>query len=68
MAEKKTITTVHGKHHTYEVVEEPGGVFGSPKYYVRRDDGKSWGSYSSRASAVRAAHEQAGSGAYESPG
>ncbi len=58
------IGTVHGDHHTF-VVKKDSGVF-STKYYLRRDDGKSYGSYSSRASAFRAAHDKAGSGAYES--
>lgn len=60
----KEIGRVHGKHHTY-VVKHDSGVF-STKYYLLRDDGKSFGAYSSRAAAFRAAHEKAGPDSYES--
>lgn len=60
----KEIGRVHGKHHTY-VVKQDSRVF-STKYYLIRDDGKSFGSYSSRAAAFRAAHEKAGPDFYES--
>ena len=60
----KEVGRVHGKYHTY-IVKEDSGVF-STKYYLVRDDGKSWGSYSSRAAAFRAAHEKAGPNAHES--
>jgi len=63
---KTIVATVHGKFHTYKVVERPGGMFSSPSYYIMRNDGKTFGSYSTRADAVRAAHEKAGPGAYES--
>ena len=59
----REIGHVHGKTHTYTVKENSG--FFNTSYYVVRDDGKSWGSYSSRAAAFRAAHEKAGRGAYE---
>jgi len=57
------IGRVHGQHHTYTVKEDTG-LF-STKYYIARDEGKSFGSYSSRAAAFRAAHEKAGRGSYE---
>ena len=60
----KEIGRVHGRNHTY-VIKEDTGVF-STKYYIRRDDGKSYGSYSSRGSAFRAAHDEAGPDSYES--
>lgn len=54
--EKQTVVkTIHGKHCTYDVVKEGGGVFGDPKYYVHRDGRPFKGSYSSLADAVQAA-------------
>lgn len=58
------IGKVHGKHHTYEI-KKVSHTFGSSQYYVVRDDGKSFGSYESRAAAFKAAHEKAGPNAYE---
>jgi hypothetical protein len=66
MADKEHVTTVYGKHHKYEVIKRPGGTFTSSTYFISRDDGKTYGSYSSMAAAVKAAHEKAGPGAYES--
>ena len=65
MADKEHMVTVHGKHHTFQVVKDRGGPFSATKYYVRRDDRPHRGSFSSLADAVRAAHEDAGPDAYE---
>lgn len=59
----REIGHVHGRYHTY-IVKEDSGFF-STKYYVARDDGKSWGSFSSRAAAFRKAHELGGPDSYE---
>lgn len=60
----ETVGTVHGDHHTYEVRKD-SGILSSPKFYVVRDDGKSWGSFSSKADAFRRAHNEAGPNAFE---
>lgn len=65
MANKKTVLELIGKYHKYWVVRHPGGVFCSPTFSVIRDDGKSWGSYSSPDRAAQVAKEKAGPGAYE---
>ncbi len=64
MAEREVIGRVHGKHSTYVVLKR-STVF-STEYYVRREpSGQVSGAFSSRAAAFAAAHEKAGSGAYE---
>ena len=63
MSEKKVKVTIHGKRHTFKVLEDRGTF--STEYHVRRDDGEVWGTYPSLSDAVRAAHEKAGPDAYE---
>lgn len=58
MADYKLIETIYGKYHKFEIVKDPGGVFGSPKFYIRRDGEPFKGSYSSLADAVNAAKAQ----------
>lgn len=65
MADKQVIVQFIGKYHTYSVVRHPGGVFSSPTFYVVREDGESWGAYSTPQRAVQVAKEKAGPGAYE---
>ncbi len=60
----KSVSKVRGDHHTYTILKD-ATVF-STKFYVRRDDGKSFGSFSSRANAAQFALEKAGPGSYES--
>lgn len=60
---KETVCRVHGKYNTYEVVKNSGTW--STKYEVHKD-GKYLSAFSSRADAVRRAHEEAGPDAYES--
>jgi len=60
---KKIIAKVHGKHYTYNVVEN-SGVW-STKYDVYKDD-KYLCTYKYRSDAVARAHKEAGPGAYES--
>lgn len=59
----KEIGCVHGKYNSY-VIKEDSGVFSS-KYYIIRNDGKTYGYYKSRAEAFRAAHEKGGPKSYE---
>ena len=65
MANKEVVLEFVGKYHTYQVVRHPGGILSAPTFYVVRDDGKSWGSYSSPDRAAHAAKEKAGPGVYE---
>ncbi len=60
----EVIGKVHGKHHTFEIKKE-ASVISSSKYYVVRDDGQVYGSYSTRAAAFKAARDKAGPNAYE---
>ena len=55
MSDLKVVETIYGKHHKFEIVKEPGGVFGDVKFYVRKDGKPFKGSYSSLAAAVQAA-------------
>lgn len=58
MSDLQIIETIYGKYHKFEVVKDPGGVFGSIKYYVRKDGKPFKGSYSSLADAVQAATDE----------
>ena len=65
MPDRLVIGKVHGRHSTY-VIYSKSGIWCN-EYYIRREpSGKLFGSYASRARAFEAAHEMAGSGAYES--
>lgn len=58
MSDTTIVETIYGKHHKYEVVKKTS-IWGSPRYYVRRD-GKPWrGAFTSLKDAVEAA-ESAG--------
>lgn len=58
MSDKQVVETIYGKYHKFEIVKDPGGVFGSAKFYVHKD-GRPWkGSYSSLAAAVQAAKDE----------
>ena len=61
---KETIAKVHGKYYTYEIIEETS-VWSSPNYKIYKND-KYVSSHSSRADAIRKAHELAGPDSYES--
>ena len=54
---KQIVETIYGKHHKYDVIQETS-TLGSPKYYVKRSDGKVSGMFSSMADAVEWAKEQ----------
>lgn len=58
MADKDAIETIHGKYHKFEIVKDPSGVFGSVKFYIRKDGKPFKGSYSSLAAAVQAAKDE----------
>lgn len=60
---KKLIVKVHGKSVTFEIFQVSGLI--SDSYALYGND-KYINTYSSRADAVREAHEKAGPGAYES--
>ena len=64
MGDAETVGRVHGKHDTY-VVKKRSGVFSTDYYIVRESDGKTFGSYNSKASAFEAAHEKAGPESFE---
>jgi hypothetical protein len=36
---KQIVETIYSKHHKYDVIQETS-TLGSPKYYVKRSDGK----------------------------
>ena len=61
---KKLVVRVHGKNATFEIFQVRS-ILSSDSYQLYRND-KYQGTYSSRADAVRKAHEKAGPGAYES--
>lgn len=58
MAEKNVMETIYGKYHKFEIVKDPGGVFGSIKFYIYKDGKYFKGSYSSLADAVQAARDE----------
>lgn len=58
MADKEVIETIYGKYHKFEIVRDSGGVFGSVKFYVRKDGKPYKGSYSSLADAIQAAKHE----------
>lgn len=58
MAEKEVVETIYGKYHKFEIVKDPGGVFGSVKFYILKDGKPFKGSYSSLAAAVQAAMDE----------
>jgi hypothetical protein len=58
MANQKVVETVYGKYSKFEIVEESGGVFGSPKFYIYKDGKYHRGSFSSLRDAVEAAKEE----------
>ncbi|MBV5273972.1 MAG: hypothetical protein JZU52_10115 [Lamprocystis purpurea] len=58
MSEHEVVETIYGKYSKYEIVKESGGVFGSPKFYIRKDGKPFKGSYSSLAAAVDAAKRE----------
>lgn len=60
---KKLVVKVHGKSATFEIYQVSHMI--SDRYSLYRND-KYISTYSSRADAVRKAHEEAGPGAYES--
>ena len=62
MSQKQTIETIYGKYNKFEIVKDSGGVFGSPKFYIRKDGEAYKGGYTSLAAAVEAAKEAAGVG------
>ena len=53
----QVVEVVYGRHCRYEVVRSVG-LF-QTSYFVRRDDGRSSGSFAALVHAVRWAHEQA---------
>ncbi|MBV2137112.1 MAG: hypothetical protein KUF79_09915 [Candidatus Thiodiazotropha sp. (ex Ctena orbiculata)] len=57
MSSDKVVETVYGKHAKYEIVQKEGGVFGSSKYYVRKNGSPHRGPYSSLRDAVAAAEK-----------
>jgi len=58
MSNNTVVETIYGKYHKFEIVKDSGGVFGSVKFYIRKD-GKSFkGSYSRLADAVEAAKSE----------
>lgn len=56
--EKDVVETIYGKHHKFEIVRIPGGIFSSMKFYIHRDGKEYKGSYSSLADAVEAAKRE----------
>lgn len=58
MGEPVVVETIYGKYHKFEIIKDPGGVFGSVKFYIRRDGKPFKGSYASLASAVQAAKDE----------
>lgn len=52
------VETIDGKYHKFEIVKDSGGVFGSVKFYIRKDGKPFKGSYSSLADAVQAAKDE----------
>lgn len=58
MGDKQVVETIYGKYHKFDIVKNPGGVFGSPKFYIYKDGESFKGSYSSLADAVQAAKDQ----------
>ena len=55
---RTVIEAIYGKHHKSEIVKDSGGVFGSIKFYIRKDGRAFKGSYSSLAAAVQAAKDE----------
>jgi hypothetical protein len=60
MANEQIIETIYGKYSKFEIVKDPGGVFSSPKFYIRKDGEWHRGSFSSLRDAVEAAKKEAG--------
>jgi hypothetical protein len=58
MSDKKVVETIYGKYHKFEIAKDDGGVFGSVKFYLRKDGEPFKGSYSSLSSAVQAAKDE----------
>ena len=58
MSDDTVVETVYGKHHKYEIVKKPGGVFSSTEYVIRRDGKHFKGPYKSLSDAVETAKEQ----------
>jgi hypothetical protein len=61
---KEVVAKVHGKNATF-IIYEVKATFSSTSYQLYRDD-RYKATFSSRADAIRKAHELAGAGAYES--
>lgn len=58
MAEKEVVETIYGKMSKYEIVKDPGGLFGDPKFYIRKNGKPFKGSYSTLKAAVEAAQRE----------
>lgn len=57
MSGKKTVETIYGKRHKYEIMKSSGGLLGSISFSIYRD-GSYWkGSYDSFARAVEVAKD-----------
>lgn len=53
------LETFHGRYYTYKVRRGKGGLFSGPDFWVDRDDGKLYGSFSTADAAIEAAKELA---------
>lgn len=58
MADKQVVETIYGKYNKYEIVKDPGGVFGNPKFYIRKNGEAFKGPYSTLPAAVEAARKE----------
>jgi len=58
MSDMKVVETIYGKYSRFDIFKDAGGVFGSPKFYLRKDGKPYKGSYSSLAAAVEAAEKE----------
>lgn len=58
MSDKPVVETTRGKYHKFEIVKDSGGVFGSVKFYLRKDGEPFKGSFSSLKAAVGAAKDE----------
>lgn len=58
MANETLVETIYGKYHKFEIVRDSGGVFGSPKFYIRRDGKPFRGPYSALSAAVEDAKKE----------
>lgn len=60
MSSHEEMERIPGKHGYFIVYKIDGGLFGSSKYFVKKPDGSSSGTFDSFSAAVRYAEEKAG--------